>query len=221
MTKQAINYLLGQMERLGYLTREDDPEDQRSKRIHLTDRGHAAARTIREIVRELETEWEQKIGPHRLVQLRELMTQLQPQPPPSPPSITQELIKLSPPPRAALEPDHRRWIDIPLDPRTRNSHNTHHDLLALGGNHEEVSRQTARIRTSNQRGGADAQRRWGDVGGRGERGGVGAGRGRGGAGDRRDQQGTREGRGHGAGDQPRIRGRTTPVAEAQRRSLSF
>ncbi len=80
MTKQALNYLLGQMERLGYLTREDDPDDQRSKRIYLTDRGHAAARTIREVVREVETEWEQQLGPNRLAQLRELLTELQPNP---------------------------------------------------------------------------------------------------------------------------------------------
>src|SRR5215212_8352430 len=29
MTKQALNYLLGQLERLGYLQRHDDPRDQR------------------------------------------------------------------------------------------------------------------------------------------------------------------------------------------------
>jgi hypothetical protein len=33
MTKQAMNYLLGQMQRLGYLTRDDDPDDQRFKRV--------------------------------------------------------------------------------------------------------------------------------------------------------------------------------------------
>jgi DNA-binding MarR family transcriptional regulator len=80
MTRQAMNYLLGQMEALGYLTRDDDPEDQRSKRIHLTDRGHAAARTIREIVRQVETEWEQHLGPQRFAQFREALTQLQPDP---------------------------------------------------------------------------------------------------------------------------------------------
>jgi DNA-binding MarR family transcriptional regulator len=78
MTKQAINYLLGQIEGLGYLTRDDDPEDHRAKRIHLTDRGHAAARTIREAVRELEAEWTQQLGPDRFAQLRELLTELQP-----------------------------------------------------------------------------------------------------------------------------------------------
>src|SRR5215216_3753580 len=35
-TKQAMNYLLGQLEQLGYLDRREDPTDQRSKRVHLT-----------------------------------------------------------------------------------------------------------------------------------------------------------------------------------------
>jgi DNA-binding MarR family transcriptional regulator len=77
MTKQAMNYLLGQMEQLGYLIRDDDPQDHRSKRIHLTNRGHAAARTIREIVRDVETDWEQQLGAKRFLQLREMLTQLQ------------------------------------------------------------------------------------------------------------------------------------------------
>ncbi len=36
MTKQALNYLLGQLEQLGYLTRGTDRNDHRSKRIRLT-----------------------------------------------------------------------------------------------------------------------------------------------------------------------------------------
>ena len=80
MSKQAMNYLLGQMEQLGYLTRDDEPQDKRSKRIHLTDRGHAAARTIRETVGQVETEWEQQLGPRRFTQFREALAQLQPDP---------------------------------------------------------------------------------------------------------------------------------------------
>jgi DNA-binding MarR family transcriptional regulator len=87
MTKQAINYLLAQLEQLGYLTREDDPEDQRSKRIHLTERGHAAARTIREIVREVEADWEEQLGKERFAQLRKSLVELQPRrATPTPPS---------------------------------------------------------------------------------------------------------------------------------------
>jgi DNA-binding MarR family transcriptional regulator len=76
MTKQALNYLLGQLEELGYLTRETDSGDQRSKRVHLTPRGHAASRAIYEIVQEVETEWEQQLGPRKFGQLRRLLTQL-------------------------------------------------------------------------------------------------------------------------------------------------
>jgi DNA-binding MarR family transcriptional regulator len=76
MTKQAMNYLLGQMQQLGYLTRDDDPEDQRFKRVRLTKRGHAAARAIRDIVAEIEAELEHELGPAQLDQLRQLLIQL-------------------------------------------------------------------------------------------------------------------------------------------------
>jgi DNA-binding MarR family transcriptional regulator len=76
MTKQALNYLLGQLEHLGYLTRETDGNDQRSKRVRLTPRGHAATRAIYEIVQQVETEWEQQLGPRKFRDLRRLLTQL-------------------------------------------------------------------------------------------------------------------------------------------------
>jgi len=76
MTRQAMNYLLGQMQRLGYLTRDDDPDDQRFKRVHLTARGHAAARAIRHSVAEIEAELEQELGPAPFDQLRQLLVQL-------------------------------------------------------------------------------------------------------------------------------------------------
>jgi DNA-binding MarR family transcriptional regulator len=76
ISKQALNYLLGQMEDLGYLTREADNEDQRSKRVKLTARGHAVIHGIREIVTEVETEWETQLGAASFAQLRDLLTQL-------------------------------------------------------------------------------------------------------------------------------------------------
>ena len=77
MTKQALNYLLGQLQQLGYLTRETDNRDQRSKRIRLTSKGHAAIKAIREIVQDVEAEWEQQLGPRNFAKLRHLLTQLQ------------------------------------------------------------------------------------------------------------------------------------------------
>jgi DNA-binding MarR family transcriptional regulator len=76
MTKQALNYLLGQLEQLGYLARETDSSDQRSKRIRLTARGRAATKAIYDIVQEVEDEWEQRLGPRKFGQLRRLLTEL-------------------------------------------------------------------------------------------------------------------------------------------------
>ena len=63
ISKQALNHLLGQLERLGYLTREPDPDDLRSKRIALTSRGTSAVHVIREAVAETEAAWAEQLGP--------------------------------------------------------------------------------------------------------------------------------------------------------------
>jgi DNA-binding MarR family transcriptional regulator len=76
MSKQALNYLLGELERLGYLVRRPDPDDRRSRRIALTPRCEAAAHVIRDAVSEIEQEWAQKLGPRRFEQLRALLVEL-------------------------------------------------------------------------------------------------------------------------------------------------
>jgi DNA-binding MarR family transcriptional regulator len=80
MSKQALNYLLGQLERLGYLQRRADTDDLRSKRIILTKRGESVVRVIREAVTELETRWAHRLGPKRFTQLRTLLLELNEQP---------------------------------------------------------------------------------------------------------------------------------------------
>ena len=76
ISKQALNYLLGELERLGYLERRQDPEDLRSKRIALTARGTSAISVIREAVGEMEGTWAQQLGPKRFAQLRDLLLDL-------------------------------------------------------------------------------------------------------------------------------------------------
>jgi DNA-binding MarR family transcriptional regulator len=76
MTKQATNYLLGELERLGYLVREGDPQDRRSKRIGLTARGVAAARNIRKTVRQVEADLERELGAEDFARLRRLLVEL-------------------------------------------------------------------------------------------------------------------------------------------------
>jgi DNA-binding MarR family transcriptional regulator len=76
ISKQALNYLLGELERLGYLERRPHPDDLRAKQIALTRRGEAAVTVIRDAVAELETEWAGQLGPKRFDQLRDLLDEL-------------------------------------------------------------------------------------------------------------------------------------------------
>jgi DNA-binding MarR family transcriptional regulator len=76
MSKQALNYLLGQLEETGYLERVDDPDDRRSKRIRMTKRGWAAGKVMRAAVGEVEREFVDAHGKKELANLLELLTHL-------------------------------------------------------------------------------------------------------------------------------------------------
>ena len=76
ITKQALNYLLGQLEGRGYLERRPDPGDRRSKRIVLTQRGVDAIRVIREAVDEMEQAWAKELGQRRFDELKKLLVEL-------------------------------------------------------------------------------------------------------------------------------------------------
>ncbi len=76
MSKQALNYQLGELERRGYVERRPDPDDRRAKRIGVTARGEAAIRVMREAVAEVEAAWTGQLGPERFAQLRELLLDL-------------------------------------------------------------------------------------------------------------------------------------------------
>src|SRR5579864_243214 len=76
VSKQALNHLLGQLEQRGYLERDADPEDGRSKRINLTPRGLEAISVIRQAVTEMENRWAKQLGRERFNQLRALLEEL-------------------------------------------------------------------------------------------------------------------------------------------------
>jgi DNA-binding MarR family transcriptional regulator len=76
MSKQALNYLLGQLEETGYLERVDDPDDRRSKRIRVTKRGWGAGKVMRAAVGEVEQEFVDAHGKKELSKLLELLTEL-------------------------------------------------------------------------------------------------------------------------------------------------
>ena len=77
MSKQAMNYLLNELERLGYLERRDDPDDPRFKRVYMTERGEEIRKVIRASVKQVEREWAKALGKDDLEQLRQLLQRLQ------------------------------------------------------------------------------------------------------------------------------------------------
>lgn len=76
MTRQAMNYLLGQLEQLGYVERRIDPDDVRSRRVYLTPRGASTISVIRNAVTELERDWATRLGPQDWSQLKRLLAAL-------------------------------------------------------------------------------------------------------------------------------------------------
>ncbi len=76
MSKQALNYQLGQLERLGYVERQQDPDDLRSKRIVLTPRGASIVPVIRAAVGEVEAVWSRQLGRDRFRELRDILIEL-------------------------------------------------------------------------------------------------------------------------------------------------
>jgi DNA-binding MarR family transcriptional regulator len=76
MSKQAMNKLLGSLEGLGYLRRADDPAEGRARVVRFTARGRAAYAKIHDILRDVEREWNDELGPKRFAELKSILIQV-------------------------------------------------------------------------------------------------------------------------------------------------
>ncbi len=74
MTKQAMNYLLVQLEELGYVRRS--PGEGSGRRISLTDKGRRVAQIQRATVRAVEREWARKMGTRRFETFQAVLKEL-------------------------------------------------------------------------------------------------------------------------------------------------
>ena len=74
-TKQAMNYLLVQLEDLGYVRRRAKP-GTRTRLVHLTARGWRVAALQRETVRALEAEWSARVGAKRFATFEAVLREL-------------------------------------------------------------------------------------------------------------------------------------------------
>jgi DNA-binding MarR family transcriptional regulator len=75
MTRQAMNYLLAQLEDSGYLQRTA-ADGAASRRVTLTEKGWAVAQIQRATVRLIEQEWEARIGSERFCAFYEVLKAL-------------------------------------------------------------------------------------------------------------------------------------------------
>ena len=74
MSKQAMNYLLAQLEELGYIQRL--ATDAATRRISLTEKGWKVAQIQRATVRAIEREWSARIGAKRFATFYSVLTEL-------------------------------------------------------------------------------------------------------------------------------------------------
>ena len=76
LSKQALNPLINDLERAGYLRREPDPRDSRARILALTPRRRELVATIRRLVEELEDEWAKELGEPRFRELKATLRDL-------------------------------------------------------------------------------------------------------------------------------------------------
>jgi DNA-binding MarR family transcriptional regulator len=76
ITKQSAGFLVDQLERAGYVERVADPEDGRARLVRIAERGARSVEASRGIVAQVEEEWTEHLGEGRMVQLRDILTDL-------------------------------------------------------------------------------------------------------------------------------------------------
>ncbi len=76
MSRQATNYLVVQMEALGYLERRATEGDGDRRLVHLTKRGWQVGEVIFVCLRDLQAEWAEQIGPERFDDFMDVLQSL-------------------------------------------------------------------------------------------------------------------------------------------------
>jgi DNA-binding MarR family transcriptional regulator len=72
LSRQAANYILGQMEEMGYVERRAGAESSR-RLVYLTERGWAVADIIYTALRQLQGRWAEEVGRERFSTFMEVL----------------------------------------------------------------------------------------------------------------------------------------------------
>src|SRR3954464_740355 len=76
IAKQTATALVDKLERAGYVERVPDPSDGRARLVRMTPRAEAAIPRARAEEDRIEQEWRAHLGPQRMQQLRDALTDL-------------------------------------------------------------------------------------------------------------------------------------------------
>lgn len=75
VSKQALNHLLGQLEKLGYLQRRHEQPNGHAA-IYLTERGWLVVESNVATMRQLEADWQRQLGKERFADLKAALKEL-------------------------------------------------------------------------------------------------------------------------------------------------
>ena len=75
ISKQALNHLLGQLEKLGYLERHRERGDRHTT-IHLTERGWRVVESNVATMNKIEEDWQRRLGKRRFADLKTALREL-------------------------------------------------------------------------------------------------------------------------------------------------
>jgi DNA-binding MarR family transcriptional regulator len=75
LSKQALNHLLGQLEKLGYLHRRREPPNGHTA-VYLTERGWLVVESNVATMRQLEADWQRQLGKQRFADLKAALQEL-------------------------------------------------------------------------------------------------------------------------------------------------
>jgi DNA-binding MarR family transcriptional regulator len=76
ITPQAVGELVDDLERLGHVVRQPDPDDRRAKRIVLTERGRESVAAALDAIAVLEAELEDLLGSDKLAELHDSLSRI-------------------------------------------------------------------------------------------------------------------------------------------------
>ncbi|HEY7453865.1 MAG TPA: MarR family transcriptional regulator [Thermoleophilaceae bacterium] len=76
LSKQAVGEVVDDLESLGYVERDADPQDRRAKVIRLTKKGAAAQRAAIGIFSDMERNWAERYGAERVEAMRSLLEEI-------------------------------------------------------------------------------------------------------------------------------------------------